>query len=104
MSSKRWAVEAVRDEILSAIAEVRTVARSEDDTQRSHAADWLLELFVGVEDRRSLRATAAKARSLYGGTGSFSDVGTAESAHAVDRLAKGLRRGRSWFLCNSTKW
>ena len=101
MSSKRWALETVRDEILSAIAEVRTVARSESDKQRSHAADWLHELFVGVADRRGLRAAAAKAFSLYGGTGSFSDVGSAESAHAVDRLAKGLRRGRSWFLRNS---
>jgi hypothetical protein len=101
MSSKRWAVEAVRDDILSAIAEVRTVARSESDKQRSHATDWLHELFIGVSDRRGLRSSAAKALSLYGGAGSFSDVGTTESAHAVDRLAKGLRRGRSWFLRNS---
>lgn len=101
MSSKRWAVEAVRDEILSAIEEVHAVAHSESDRQRSRAADWLHELFIGVADRRGLRATAAKALSLYGGTGSFSDVGTAESTHAVDRLAKSLRRGRSWFLHNS---
>lgn len=101
MTSERWTVGFIRDEILSAIAEVRAVALSETDDQRSHAADWLEEQFLGVTDSRGLRGAAAKAFTLYSGMGSFSDVGTAQSAHAIDRLAKSLRRGRSWFLRNS---
>lgn len=98
MSSKPKTMESVRDEILSAIAEVRAVARSEHDEQRTNTADWLVGLFVDVTDVHSLREAAASALSLYGGAGSFSDVGTAESHHAVSQLADTLRRGRSWFL------
>lgn len=101
MIGKRRNLEAVRDEILSAIAEVRTVARSEHDEQRNHAADWLDELFIDVTDKRGLREAAATALTLYGGWGSFSDVGTSESAHAVDRLAIALKHGRTWLLPSS---
>lgn len=101
MKSKRWSIDAVRDEILAAIAEVRSVARSEHDEQRSHAADWLDEQFIDATDGPALREEAAKALALYGGMGSFSDVVTADSSHAVDRLAEALQRGRSWFPRNS---
>lgn len=99
--SDKWTVETVRDEIISAIAEVRSVARAEHDQRRNHTADWLDEQFTGVTDPRTLRTAAAKALTLYGGWGSFSDVGTADSARAVDRLANALRRGRSLFLRNT---
>ncbi|WP_104044041.1 hypothetical protein [Arthrobacter sp. ZGTC412] len=98
MTNQPKTVEAVRDEIISAIAEVRAVARSEHDEQRNRTADWLDALFVGVTDAGALRAAAADALSLYGGNGSFSDVGTAESHHAVTQLGTALRRGRSWFM------
>jgi uncharacterized protein DUF6966 len=98
MSSKPKTMESVRGEILSAIAMVRAVARSENDGQRTNTADWLDGLFVDVTDVHSLREAAARALSLYGGAGSFSDVGTAESHHAVTQLANALRRGRSGFL------
>lgn len=103
MSSKRRTIEAVRQEIISAIAEVRSVAQSEQDKQRAYAADWLDEQFAGVMDRRVLRASASDALgSLYrGGMGSFQDVGTEASSRAVKRLYGALRRGRSWFLRNS---
>jgi hypothetical protein len=95
MSFKRNTVEAVMDEILAALEEVRTVARSEQDAQRKHAADWLGEQFADVTDRRGLREAASNGLRLYGGMGSFADVGTAESAQAVDRLGAALRHGRS---------
>jgi hypothetical protein len=95
MGFKRNTVEVVRDEILAAIEEVRTVARSEHDAQRKQAADWLGEQFTGVTDRGGLREAASNGLRLYGGMGSFADVGTAESAQAVDRLGTALRRGRS---------
>lgn len=96
MTNKPKTIEAVRDDIISAIAEVRAVARAERDDRRNHAADWLDGLFVGVTDARGLREAAAEALALYGGLGSFSDVGTAESARVVDKLAGALQRGRSW--------
>ena len=100
MNNGRGTVECVRAEIISAIVEVRTVARSEHDERRHHAADWLDGLFVDATDAHSLREAAASALSLYGGAGSFADVGTAESAHAVDNLLRALRGGRSWFPPN----
>lgn len=101
MIRRRPTIEAVRAEIVAAIAEVRSVARSEHDEQRNHAADWLDALFFDVTDRRGLREAAATALTLYGGWGSFSDVGTSESANAVDRLAVALKHGRTWLLPNS---
>lgn len=101
MSGQPKTLEVVRDEVSSAIAEVRTVARSEHDEQRNRTADWLDEQFVDVTDGRGLREAAANALNLYGGAGSFSDVGTAESHHAVTQLAVALRRARSWFPPNS---
>ena len=95
MSSDRRAVEPVREEILSAVAEVRAVACAENDESRTRTADWLDWLFVNVADARSLREAAASALALYGGAGSFSDVGTAESHHAITNLAVALRRVRS---------
>lgn len=91
MMSKSLNVDAHRNEILSAIAEVRTVARSQHDEPRTHSADWLDELFIDATDEQTLRKAAASALTLYGGNGSFADVGDAESAHAVDRLRAALR-------------
>jgi hypothetical protein len=95
MSFKRHTVEAVKDEILAAIEQVRAVARSEHDGQRKLAADWLGEQFTDVTDRRGLREAASNGLRLYGGMGSFADVGTAESAEAANRLGAALRCGRS---------
>jgi hypothetical protein len=77
------------------------VAGSEHDESRKMTADYLDAQVAGTTDARALRAAAAGALSLYGGNGSFSDVGTAESARAVEGLRWALRRGRSWFLKNS---
>lgn len=85
----------LRDEILASIAGVRSVARAEDDTARESAAGWLDGLFADVTTRRELRTAAHQALTLWGGAGSFSDVGTPESAAAVDRLRTALRRARS---------
>ena len=101
MSNDRGTVESVRAEIISAIAEVRSVAHAEHDESRQTTADWLDALFADVTDARGLREGAADALSLYGGNGSFSDVGTAESHHAITNLAAALRRGRSWMPPNS---
>lgn len=98
MTSERWSVEDVRNEILAAVAEVRSVARDEDDEHRQHTANWLEEQFGGVTEPRELREASARALGLYGGMGSFSDVGTEKSHQAVRRLADALHRGRSWFL------
>ncbi|PPG49038.1 hypothetical protein C5C24_14040 [Rathayibacter sp. AY2B3] len=89
---------AVLAEITAAVAEVRDVARAQDDTSRTRAADWLDGLFAGVTTHRDLRAAAAEALGLWGGAGSFSDVGSAEADHAVGRLYRALRAGRSWLL------
>jgi len=105
MSHKPRTVEAVRDEVVAATAELREVARSERDKQRDHVADWLDGQFIGVTDRRVLRAAAADAlSSLYrGGMGSFQDVGTEASSRAVNRLYLALRRARSWFPRSSRR-
>lgn len=94
MNSKRSTVDAVRNDILDAIAEVRTVARSEHDEQRNSTADWLDEQFIDATDAHALRDAAANALTLYAGMGSFADVGTAASAHAVDKLTDALRHAR----------
>jgi hypothetical protein len=98
MASGRWSVDEIRNEILAAVSEVRSVARNEDDEHRQHTANWLDEQFSGVTEPRELREASARALGLYGGMGSFSDVGTAASHRAVRRLADALHRGRSWFL------
>lgn len=102
LSRKPRTVEAVRDEIISAVTEVRSVARSEQDNQRAQAANWLDEQFAGITNRRELRGADSYALgSLYrGGMGSFQDVGTEASSRAVKRLYRALRRGRSWLLRN----
>lgn len=98
MGNHQRTVNAVRAEITSAIAEVRSVAQLEHDAQRQRTADWLDKQFMDVTDAHTLRSAAADALSFYGGNGSFSDVGTAESAHAIDQLAIALRRGRTLFF------
>lgn len=101
MSRKHHGVDAVRNEILAAIEELRSVAKSGEDTRRYDVAEWLYPQFTGVSERRVLRAAAANGLSLYrGGMGSFQDVGYADMDHAVNRLHRALRRGRSWFLHN----
>lgn len=103
MSRTPQTVETVRDEIIAAAAELRAVARSEQDKHRNQVAGWLDEQFAGVTDRPVLRGAASNAHgSLYrGGMGSFRDVGTEASSRAVNRLYLALRRARSWFLRNS---
>lgn len=98
MNSKSSTVDVVRNDILAAIAEVRTVARSEHDVRRNSTADWLDEQFIDVTDAHALRAAAANALTLYAGMGSFADVGTAASAHAVEKLSGALRYGRTLGL------
>ena len=98
VSVRRSTVDEVRREIISAIAELRVVARSEGDGPRDQASDWLEQLFAGIEDQQALRRASARGLGLYrGGMGSFQDVGSAGSSKAVSRLRVALRRGRSWF-------
>jgi hypothetical protein len=94
MSRKQHDVEAIRDEILAAVAELRAVARAEQDKQRIEVADWLDEQFIGIADLRVLLEATRNALTLYqGGMGSFQDVGTRASSHAVCRLNTALVRG-----------
>jgi hypothetical protein len=94
MSRKQHNVEAIRDEIIAAAAELRAVARAEQDKQRIEVADWLDEQFIGIADPRVLLEATRKALTLYqGGMGSFQDVGTGASSHAVSRLRTALVRG-----------
>lgn len=71
MNSRRSTVDAVRNDILDAIAEVRTVARSEHDEQRSSTADWVDEQFIDMPDAHALRAAAANALTPDDGMGVF---------------------------------
>ncbi|ACL38943.1 hypothetical protein Achl_0948 [Pseudarthrobacter chlorophenolicus A6] len=94
MSRNQHNVEVFRDEIIAVAAELRAVARSEQDKQRIEVADWLDEQFIGISDPRVLREATRNALTLFqGGMGSFQDVGTEASAHAVSRLRSALVRG-----------
>jgi hypothetical protein len=84
MTRNRVMVNVVGKDILAAIAEVRTVARSEHDELRNSTADWLDEQFVDVTDAHDLRLAAADALTLYAGMVSLAEVGTAASAHTVE--------------------
>lgn len=98
MAGVRPTVDSVRADIISAIAEVRAVAQAEHDEQRTRTADYLDQRFADVTDRQGLRDAADGALSLYGGAGSFADVGTAESARAVVNLQEALQVARSRFV------
>lgn len=89
-------MSSVLAEIGAATSEVRAVAQRDDDAARLAVADWLDDLFSTVTTRAELRAAARETRELWAGWGSFADVGSAEQAHAVDRLHAALRRARSW--------
>jgi hypothetical protein len=94
MGRTQHSVETIRDEIIAAAAELRAVARSEQDKQRIEVADWLDEQFIGVSDPHVLLEATRNALTLYqGGMGSFQDVGTGASSHAVSRLRTALMRG-----------
>lgn len=67
MGNDRGTVEFVRAEIISAIAEVRSVAQAEHDESRQMTADWLDAQLADVTDARGLREAAADGLSLYGG-------------------------------------
>jgi len=95
MNCKRLTVDVASNDIIAAIAEVRTVARSEHDERRNSTADWLDEQFIDVADAHALRAAAVNALTLYAGMGSFADVRTAASAHAVDKPADAFKHGRT---------
>jgi hypothetical protein len=87
-------LQAIRDEIIAAAAELRTVARAEQDKQRIEVADWIDQQFIDVADPGVLLEATRSALTLYqGGMGSFQDVGTAASAQAVSRLRSALVRG-----------
>jgi hypothetical protein len=89
-------VEAVRDEIIAATAELRRVAQAEHDERSASVADWLDGRFAGVTDEHSLHEASAEALTLYrGGMGSFQDVGSAASAHVVGELCVALEHGRT---------
>ena len=91
---QQHSVEAIRDEIIAAAAELRAVARAEQDKQRTEVADWLDEQFIDIADPGVLLEATRGALTLYqGGMGSFKDVGTAASDHAVSRLRSALVRG-----------
>ncbi|MHA7209558.1 DUF6966 domain-containing protein [Arthrobacter sp. MDT1-65] len=99
MTNDQRTVEAARDEIIAATAELRAAAALGQDEQRAHVADWLDGLFANVTDRRGLREASAQGLTLYrGGMGSFHDVGYEAAGNVVDRLRVALRRGRSWSL------
>ena len=96
-------VEAVRVEIIAAVAELCAVARAEQDKQRIEVADWLDEQFTDIADPGVLLEATRNALTLYqGGMGSFQDVGTAISAHAVSRLRSALVRGLDSQAGNSS--
>lgn len=67
MSRRR--VESVRDDVIAAIAEVRSVARAEQDEAWNRTADYLDAQFASVTVARAVRAAAA-------GTVSFAQDGT----------------------------
>ena len=94
MSRNQHNVEVFRDEIIAAAAELRAVARAEQDKQRIEVADWLDEQFIGISDPRDLLEATRNALTLYqGGMGSFQDVGNGASSHAVSRLRSALVSG-----------
>ncbi|WP_336715146.1 hypothetical protein [Arthrobacter sp. USHLN218] len=101
MAGVRPTVDSVRADIISAIAEMRAVAQEEQDEQRTRTADYLDQRFAGVTDRQGLREAAEGALTLYGGAGTFADVGTAESARAVVNLQEALHMARSRFVRNT---
>lgn len=94
MSRNQHNVEVIRDEVIAAVAELRAVARAEHDKPRQEVADWIEEQFIGIADPRVLLDATRNALTLYqGGMGSFQDVGTEASSHAVSRLRTALVRG-----------
>ena len=100
---QQHSVEAIRDEIIAAAAELRAVARAEPDKQRIEVADWLDEQFIDIADPGVLLEATRNALTLYqGGIGSFQDVGTAASAHAVSRLRSALVRGLDSEIGNAS--
>ncbi len=91
---QKRSVEAVRDEIMAAAAELRSVSLAEQDTHRAKVADWLEEQFIDITDPDVLLEATRTALTLYqGGMGSFQDVGTPASAHVVSQLRSALVRG-----------
>ncbi len=94
MNRENLGVKAIRDEIIAASAELRAVARTEEDEHRIQVANWLDDQFIDVTDRQALFEATRDALALYrGGMGSFQDAGTAESSQAVNRLRAALMRG-----------
>ncbi|MCJ1697398.1 hypothetical protein MT349_16555 [Rathayibacter caricis] len=91
-------IDAALLEIRAATDEVRTVARATGDSSRLGTAAWLDTRFAEVSNVPELRAAARDALHLWGGMGSFSDVGSTEAHHAVERLRLALRRALSWRL------
>jgi hypothetical protein len=102
MSRKQHNVEAIRDEVIAAVAELRAVACAEQDKHRIEVADWLDEQFMDLADPRALLEATRNALTLYqGGMGSFQDVGTGASSQAVSRLRTALVRGLDIEVRNS---
>lgn len=100
---QQHSVEAIRDEIIAAAEELRAVARAEQDKQRIGVADWLDDQSIDIADLGALLEATRNALTLYqGGMGSFQDIGTAASAHAVSRLRSALVCGLDSEVGNSS--
>lgn len=67
MASTHHSIEAVQDEITAAAAELRGVARLEQDGQRVQVADWIDSQFIGIADRHGLNEATRSALSLFRG-------------------------------------
>ena len=91
-------VEDVRDEILSAASAVRAVARVDDDEWRRGVADRIGRMFAGISEVSDLRERSADCLRLYGGMGSFADVGTEAMADVVDKLRVPLVHARTFGM------
>lgn len=89
-------VEDIRNDILSAAAAVRAAAKVDDDGWRSSVADRIETMFAGITEETDLRERAADCMRLYGGMGSFADVGTEVMADAVGKLRVPLVRARTF--------
>lgn len=94
MSRTQHNMEAIRGEIIAAIAELRDVACAEQDKHRIDVAVWLDEQFSDPTGPSALLEATRNALTLYqGGMGSFQDAGTGASSQAISRLRTALVRG-----------
>ena len=96
--SAHQTVEDIRGDILSSAAAVRSAALLEHDEWRLGIAARIENMFTGVAEAADLRDRAADCLRLYGGMGSFADVGTETMADAVAKLRMPLVRARIYGI------